>query len=583
MPKRSKAANPTPANHAQRVSLRELRECADFFVVAPEGQLRIEEQLRRQNQLLSTMNDISLGLIRRLPPEELLAYLLGHAMNLAGASIGATGVFDSATGRLRVEHSKGPDALLSGDFFNVHEGLMHLVWETGALQIIEDYRNWSGRLPDKKFDMMTSVVLMPLKFDGRIAGVIGLIFVDRIKTFPVEERDLLQRFNEIASIAFDNSRLYTALQDELWERRRIEACISEKRSQLYAILDNIPYMAWLKDEEGRFLAVNSVFAAFCGKPVDQIVNLTDMEIWPAEMARKYQEEDKAVMESGCQRLIQEVVAGVTGEIWVETLKTPVFDCAGKLLGTTGLARDITEQRRIAEQLRQTEKMESVSSLARGIAHDFNGLLTVILGNAELALNLLPVDIPAHKNIERVIQAGKKSRNLLQQILALGTRQAPIRKKIKLGRILDEVVQVMDTTFPANIKVQRHNNARSDILLGDPGQLNQVVMNLVSNAVQAMHNSGGILTLSLRNESDEEHFHTPDWLVLEVGDTGTGMSRSEQDRMFEPFFTTKPAGQGSGLGLSVVYGIVQRHAGKIHVASEEGKGTVITVLLPQEEK
>jgi signal transduction histidine kinase/CheY-like chemotaxis protein len=238
------------------------------------------------------------------------------------------------------------------------------------------------------------------------------------------------------------------------------------------------------------------------------------------------------------------------------------------------------------QLVQSEKLRAIGTLAGGIAHDFNNILGAILGFGELVLEDVPADSRTARNMRQVIKAGQRAKDLVRQILAFSRQSEPQRSNVKLGSLIEEVLKLLRATIPATISIQSRINTPADTVVADATQLHQVLMNLGTNASHAMREKGGTLTMTLggwsvpKSGSAETPKLKPGaYLRLDVADTGHGMERAVVERIFEPFFTTKPVGEGTGLGLSVVHGIIENHGGEIAVASQPGQGTTFSIFLP----
>lgn len=269
----------------------------------------------------------------------------------------------------------------------------------------------------------------------------------------------------------------------------------------------------------------------------------------------------------------------------EATIVPIRDASGAIIHFVGVERDIGPQLQLEEQVRQSQKMEAIGTLAGGIAHDFNNMLAVILGNAELALeDVKDAEGPA-ENIEQIVKASKRARELVKQILTFTRKTERGRGALKLTPVIKETYKMLRGTLPTTIRMELHLKTQSDVVLADPSQIQQVLLNLATNAAYAMRREGGILSFSL-SEATVTRDGLPDadmapgtYTKLTVQDTGTGMTEKVATRIFEPFFTTKGAGKGTGMGLAVVYGIVKNHEGAITVESEPGKGSTFNVFLP----
>jgi PAS domain S-box-containing protein len=267
----------------------------------------------------------------------------------------------------------------------------------------------------------------------------------------------------------------------------------------------------------------------------------------------------------------------------------VADDAGRASRLMMVFKDVTELRN-AEQRRQeieaqlfhSQKTEAIGTLAGGIAHDVNNMLVPIIAISMMMAKGLPEGSRERKNLETVLRAGNHIRDLVGRILTFSRKEAPTRQTIDLGELVRDSLEMLHASVPSTITIEEEV-AAVPALLGDPGQLHQVVTNLVTNAAQAIGDRMGTITVTVGQAGDRRFPDGPsspeDSVQLSVRDTGCGMSQATIARIFEPFFTTKPMGEGTGLGLSVVHGIVVQHGGRITVESHIGKGTCFSVYLP----
>jgi PAS domain S-box-containing protein len=271
-----------------------------------------------------------------------------------------------------------------------------------------------------------------------------------------------------------------------------------------------------------------------------------------------------------------------------TICEPKCDEVGNVVKLRGTIQDITERKKAEEQkaklesqLQQAQKMESIGSLAGGIAHDLNNILFPISGFSEMLLDEIPPDNHTRESIEQIYKSAKRGSDLVNQILAF-SRQSNLQKlPIRIQPILKEVLKLVRATIPKNIELANHIDKDCGRVSADPTQIHQIAMNLITNAYHAVEEKGGSINIELKETVFEKDdlIKPGKYVVLTVSDTGTGIDQSLIDKIFDPYFTTKVQGKGTGLGLSVVHGIVKEHGGDIRVYSEIGKGTVFHVYLP----
>ncbi|HSR35605.1 MAG TPA: ATP-binding protein, partial [Desulfurivibrionaceae bacterium] len=249
-------------------------------------------------------------------------------------------------------------------------------------------------------------------------------------------------------------------------------------------------------------------------------------------------------------------------------------------------QEAAEKARLERQLRQAQKMEAIGTLAGGIAHDFNNILSPILGYTEIALLELPPDAKVADDLKQVLVAAKRAKELVQQILTFSRHGEQERKPLRVQSVVKETLKLLRASIPATIAIHEEIDGECEPVMADPTQVQQVVVNLCTNAYHAMRDHGGVLTVGLRmvdlgaTDSLAKNMVMPGrYIQLTVADTGIGMPPEMLERIFEPYFTTKKKGEGTGLGLAVVHGIVQRLGGAVTVYSELGKGTEFHVYLP----
>ncbi|SHE43488.1 PAS domain S-box-containing protein [Desulfacinum infernum DSM 9756] len=270
----------------------------------------------------------------------------------------------------------------------------------------------------------------------------------------------------------------------------------------------------------------------------------------------------------------------------EASATPIFDREGRIVNYVYIQRDVSRERELERQIRQSQKLQAIGTLAGGIAHDFNNILTAIMGNAQLALMYAKGDERVRERMERIFKGCERARDMIRQILTFSRREERAFGPFRLTEVVSEALELLRATLPATVQIQREFQVTEDLIRGDPTQIHQVIMNLGTNAAHALEGRVGVLRVKCREIASTGRGEPPHadlqpgrYVCLSVEDNGVGMDRHVLERVFDPFFTTKPRGQGTGLGLSVVHGIVTGHGGALAIESRPGEGTTVRVYLP----
>jgi two-component system, cell cycle sensor histidine kinase and response regulator CckA len=341
--------------------------------------------------------------------------------------------------------------------------------------------------------------------------------------------------------------------------------------------------------DGRILSANPAFARIlgydsAGQLMEQIEDI-GRQHWKNSDERR--EMVRELLAHGSVTDYETRMVRRDGQlIWVQINGRPVYDASGNLLHLEGMVQDITEKMRLEDQIRQAQKMEAIGTLAGGIAHDFNNMLGVIIGCTELAMDGITEDRKAAADMERVLDASLRAKALVRQILTFSRQNESEFKPLILTPFLKEVVKFMQSTLPASTKVCLAPGSDDFTILADPTQLQQILLNLCTNAAHALSPAGGVIQISLSElivtapeEMPPTGLATGAYVHLAVQDNGLGITPEHLHRVFDPFFTTKKVGEGTGLGLSVVHGIVKSHGGAVYAESEPGRGTTMHVFLP----
>ncbi len=370
---------------------------------------------------------------------------------------------------------------------------------------------------------------------------------------------------------------------DITERKIAENKLEQSEKLYHSLIENLPVHVFRKDLEGRFTFVNTRFCELIGKPAEEILEKTDYDFYPAELADKYRRDDLHVVQSKTHFETEEQNRTIQGqEIRVNVIKSPILDANGDCIGMQGISWDISEKVKLQEQLLQSQKMQAIGQLAGGIAHDFNNILMVIKSYSDFVLNQLPEDNDMRSDVLEIKNAGNRAASLTRQLHAFSRRQVIRPEEIKLDETIDTMEKMLHRLIGEDIELITQIDPNLGFIKIDPGQAEQIIMNMAVNARDAMPN-GGQLMIAVQNQvlRDDYHNHlctipAGEYVTLTISDKGVGMTHEIQQRIFEPFYTTKEKGKGTGLGLSTVYGIVQQNHGYLTLQSELGKGTVFTL-------
>ena len=377
---------------------------------------------------------------------------------------------------------------------------------------------------------------------------------------------------------------------DISERKQAESDLRESNELLSAFIRHSPVYAFIKEvtsTESRVIKASENYKDMIGVPGSQMAGKTMKELFPPEFASKIAADDWAVVSKGEILHLDEDFEGRH----FTTIKFPIFLGDRRLLA--GYTIDVTEQRKaqaeretLAAQLVQAQKMEAVGRLAGGVAHDFNNMLSVINGYAELVLADLAADAPHRARIQEILNAGRQSAGLVRQLLAFARKQTIAPKVLDLNEAVTGLLKMLGRLIGEDIDLAWMPAHGLWKVKMDPSQLDQILANLAVNARDAVTGVGRV-TIETENVVFDQAYcdtHadciTGDYVLLAVSDDGCGMDQETQDRLFEPFYTTKESGKGTGLGLSTVYGIVKQNNGFINVYSEPGKGSTFRIYLPR---
>jgi two-component system, cell cycle sensor histidine kinase and response regulator CckA len=379
------------------------------------------------------------------------------------------------------------------------------------------------------------------------------------------------------------------LQHALAEADRARETLAAERQFLRQVIDINPHYIFAKDRVGRYTLVNRAAADVYGTTIEQLIGRTDGDFNPnAEEVEAFRRDDLAVLERLETRQIpEERITDASGAVrWLQTVKRPIIGSDGRADQVLGVSTDITERKRLEAQLLQAQKIEAVGRLAGGVAHDFNNLLTVITSYTGLVIDQLPVGDPLRDDVGEIKKAADRAARLTSQLLAFSRKQIAMPRVLDINVVVTDLDKMLRRLISEDIELRIVPGSERVFVRADPGQIEQVIVNLAVNARDAMPNGGQLLieisTAQIGPEIGRRLFPPAagDYAVITVSDTGAGMDADTMSHIFEPYFTTKPPDKGTGLGLSTVYGIVKQGNGDVRIQSKPGEGTRIRILLPR---
>ncbi len=548
-----------------------------------------EQHVRQLNRVYSVLSDINQNIVREKNPQVLLAAACRTAVEKGQFPMAWIGMKDALTGRLQIHAHAGAKS----DTLDILRSLVggeqpdcaftYQALRTGSHGVCNDVEldpqtaSWREAALQRNYRAMAS---LPLKAGETTIGTFNL-YADKPGFFDEEEMRLLDELAMDISFALEVSRRET-------DRRKVEDELRWKTAFFEAQVDSTPDGVLVVDSQGQRILQNQrmnellKIPAHVTEDADSFARsqfVTGQTKNPQQFAEKI-----AYLRLHPDEASRDEIELTDGSVLFRT-SFPVRDKAGKHYGRIWTFRDITKQRQLEEQFRQSQKLEAIGQLAGGVAHDFNNILAVIMMQVGLAGTDRSLAPETRETLNDIKAAAERAANLTRQLLAFSRRQVMRSRPLDLNEIVTNLTKMLQRILGEDVRLQLNLHSRPLMTRADAGMLDQVLLNLVINARDALPDGGQLfIETSEKTFTEEESATIPDALpgrhvCLRVTDTGSGIPAEHLARVFEPFFTTKEPGKGTGLGLSTVFGIVKQHGGSITVNSEVGKGTTFQIFLP----
>jgi PAS domain S-box-containing protein len=563
------------------------RKYAAILVIDISRQKEAEAEVRHLSAVSCSIHDTTIDIMNRLDYMDLLDAIIKRAVTLAKAKDGYIYIVNEENQTMEMKIGVG--RYEKAKMFQVHidEGFGGKIWKTGQPIVLDNYSVWPASLPDNVFKGLRAAMGIPLKSGGHVTGVITISSDEDGRGFSKEEVLLLSRFASLASIALDNSRLFTALKQEIDERKRAEEALYESTELVRTILRSATDLIYVKDRSFQYVFANPVLSKLVSMSSESIIGKKDIDLYPPEVAEHAADIDRRVL-SG-EVVSEEIQIPIRGNTHVfEYIKVPLRDKGGSVAGICGISRDITERKKTEaamleakETVARAEKLASLGTLAAGVTHEINQPLNSIKISATGILywyrhkKKRPMD-EIMEEVEVISSMADRIDRIIKHMRALARSS---KDNLELGpcdlnKIVGEALDFLGSQLASHgIRVQVSLANNLPPVLGPPAGLEEAVINLLANAMQALDAiDSRHREVAIRTERGAN-------VILEISDNGPGIMTEIMDKVLDPFFTTKGSKENMGFGLSITNSIVTSCGGKIRIISDGVHGSIFQLEFP----
>jgi two-component system, cell cycle sensor histidine kinase and response regulator CckA len=538
-----------------------------FGFVSVYFSVKYGRQLEEQRRELLAINTISEAISNSVRPKTILMNAVKTIVNLLEADFGW--IYLVSDNKLNLEHHDGTNV----DFVQAFEEWGRpipnwkkpiLAWEqmkTGTEAIPPALRNIGVRI----------WVSQPLETSDGFAGILILASKDS-RRFDDKQKNLLEVFINQIDVSLDNARLF----EKLNESKQLYADLYEYSPDMYHIIDRT----------GRIVSCNQTEVEVLGYGKNELIGADIRVLYPTADHPKLEKNLDRIFKNGENLIgVEDRIQRKDGRLMDVSVNTSLIYDNGDPVRVRVVMRDITETKQMQEKMLQIQRIDSLGNLAGGIAHDFNNILVSVLSAASIMKRKMTENDPWYEYVDIIESSSRSGGALTRQLLAFARQSTVANHPVDVNNVVRETVRLMERSLDKSIELHSELTGDFAVIEGDDRQLQQVLMNLILNARDAMPDGGSVLVSTKVESLKAEHKPSPlandgRYIVVRVTDTGVGIDPENQKKIFEPFFTTKDAGKGTGLGLSVAYGIIDKHKGFISVESVPGNGSVFKIYLPQ---